>query len=82
MMAGAYLEDLYGTIELIIFPGVYQKCELLLVNDTIVRVTGKVDLREDEPPQLLVESIAPYEKEDAKYSGQKAVCPHTEGHGR
>lgn len=71
MMAGAYLEDLYGTIELIIFPGVYQKCELLLVNDTIVRVTGKVDIREDEPPQLLVENIAPYEKEDAKFSGKK-----------
>lgn len=71
MMAGAYLEDLYGTIELIIFPGVYQKCELLLVNDTIVRVTGKVDIREGEPPQLLVENIAPYEKEDAKFSGKK-----------
>ncbi len=71
MMAGAYLEDLYGTIELIIFPSVYQKCELMLVNDTIVRVTGKVDIREDEPPMLLVEDIAPYEKEDAKFSGKK-----------
>ncbi len=71
MMANAYLEDLYGIIELIIFPSVYQKCELLLIDDTIVRVTGKVDIREEEAPQILVESILPYEQEDEKYSGKK-----------
>ncbi len=71
LMAGAFLEDLYGTIELIIFPSVYQKCEHLLIDDTIVRISGKVDIREDEPPQLLVDNILPYEKEDEKYKGKK-----------
>ena len=71
MMAGALLEDLYGIIELVIFPSVYQKCEALLIDDTIVRVSGRVDVREDEVPQLLVENILPYVREDAQFQGKK-----------
>ncbi len=71
MMASALLEDLYGSIELVIFPGVYQRNEILLVNDTIVRVTGKVDIREGEVPQILVESISPYVKQDSSYADKK-----------
>ncbi|MGI5849599.1 MAG: DNA polymerase III subunit alpha [Christensenellales bacterium] len=67
MMANAFLEDLYGTIELVIFPSVYQKCELFLVDDSIVRVTGKVDIREGEVPQLLAENIVPFDRQDASY---------------
>ncbi len=71
MMANALLEDLYGTIELVVFPGVYAKVELLLTDDTIVSVTGKVDIREGESPQLLVESVRPYIREDKKYTGKR-----------
>ena len=71
MMANALLEDLYGMIELVIFPSVYQKCGALLIDDTIVRVSGRVDVREDEAPMLLVENILPYVREDAQYQGRK-----------
>ena len=71
LMANALLEDLYGMIELVIFPSVYQKCEALLVDDTIVHVSGRVDVREGEAPQLLVESITPYVQEDARFQGKK-----------
>ena len=71
MMANAYLEDLYGTIELIVFPGVFPKVEPLLVDDTIVVVTGKVDVREGETPMLLVEEVKPYTRPDGKYAGKR-----------
>ncbi len=71
LMANALLEDLFGTLELIIFPNVFQRYELLLVSDSIVRVTGKVDIREDEAPQLLVESIAPYVQPDESYMDKR-----------
>ncbi len=71
LMASAYLEDLYGIIELVIFPSVYQKCEPFLLDDAIVRVTGKVDVREGEAPQILVDSILPYEKENTEYMGKQ-----------
>lgn len=70
MMASAMLEDLQGTIELVIFPSVYQKVEHLLVNDSIVSIKGKVDLREDEDPQILVESVAPFVKLDKRFDGK------------
>ena len=70
MMANAWLEDLYGTIEMVIFPSVYTRVEPLLVDDTIVTVTGKVEVREGEPPSLMVESVHPYTKPDGKYAGK------------
>jgi len=71
LMANALLEDLYGIIEIVIFPSVYAKCEALLVDDTIVRVSGRVDVREGEAPQLLVESVTPFNQEDAQFEGKK-----------
>ena len=64
------LEDLQGAIELVIFPGVYQRVEHLLVNDSIVTITGKVDIREDEDPMILVEGIAAFVKEDKSFIGK------------
>ena len=71
LMGSAYLEDLYGTIELMVFPSVFAKVEPMLVNDTIVVVTGKVDVREGEAPVLLVEDIKPYTRPDSKYAGKR-----------
>lgn len=67
MMANALLEDLFGVIELLVFPSVYQRYEHLLVDDSVITVTGKVDIREDEAPQLLVEHIAPFVKADSNF---------------
>ena len=71
MMANALLEDLFGTIELVIFPSVFTKVEPLLVDDTVVLVSGKVDIREGEAPQLLVDNVRAYIEKDQKYEGKK-----------
>ncbi len=71
IMASALLEDLYGTLELVIFPSVCQKVEPMLEEDAIVCVSGKVDIREGEAPQLLVDDVRPFIMTDAKYIGKK-----------
>ena len=71
MMANAMLEDLFGTLEIVIFPNVYKRYEHLLIDDTVVCISGKVDIREGEVPQLLVESVAPHVKPDTQYIGKK-----------
>lgn len=71
LMANAFLEDLYGTLELVIFPSAFAKVEPMLTDDAIVRVLGKVDIREGEAPQLLVDNIAPFVLKDEKYAGKK-----------
>lgn len=55
-MAFASLEDETGTVELVIFPGVFQKSKHLLNGKDLVVVEAKVEMREDEQ-SLIAERI-------------------------
>lgn len=59
MMAFVTLEDLYGTIEVIVFPATYKKYSRLLENDSTVIIEGKLSLREDEEPKILCDQVIP-----------------------
>ncbi|NRT90686.1 DNA polymerase III subunit alpha [Clostridium beijerinckii] len=62
IMAFLKLEDLTGTIEVIVFPKTLEKVKELCVTDSLVIVKGRLSLKEDEPPKLICESIEPLEK--------------------
>jgi len=62
MMAFATLEDLYGTVELIIFPATYEKYAKHLYEDSIVTVDGRLSINEEEEPKIICESIRPLKK--------------------
>jgi len=62
IMAFLKLEDLTGTIEVIVFPKTLDKIKELCVTDSLVIVKGRLSLKEDEPPKLICESIEPLEK--------------------
>jgi len=62
MMAFATLEDLYGTIELLIFPATFEKYSKLIYEDSIVIVDGRLALSEEEDPKIIVETIKPLVK--------------------
>lgn len=57
MMAFVSLEDLYGVVEIIIFPKIYNRYAKLLNNDAIVIVEGRLSLREDEEPKILCDKV-------------------------
>jgi len=59
MMAFVTLEDLYGTVEIIVFPKIYQKYGKLLDVDRTVIVNGKVSAKEDEDPKIICDEISP-----------------------
>ncbi len=61
-MAFVEFEDLGGNIELILFPNVFVKFEKHIFENSIIRLEGKVSVREDEPPKIVVESVAPLKK--------------------
>ncbi len=65
-MAFAKLEDLYGQIELMIFPNVYPRVKEVLKADNLVTVKGKLSLRSGELPCVLVDSITVWSKEEQK----------------
>lgn len=58
MMAFVELEDLYGIIELVVFPKVFNKVRQLINEDAIVLASGRVSIREDEAPKILCEDIS------------------------
>ena len=56
-MMFAELEDLYGSVELVLFPNVYERFENILNNDIVIKVSGKVSIKEDEKTKILVSNI-------------------------
>ncbi len=65
MMAFVTLEDLYGTVEGIIFPKVYEDCKDILYEDNIVLIEGTIDASEEEAPKLICNKIRELKKSDA-----------------
>lgn len=59
MMAFVTLEDLYGQMEIIVFPNVYEQFLRLLAVDAQVWVEGRINLKEDEQPKILANNIMP-----------------------
>jgi len=59
MMAFVQLEDMYGVTEVLVFPKVYERVSALLVEDAPVVMAGKLSIREDEAPKLLLDRVAP-----------------------
>ena len=55
LMGFGNMEDLYGEVELIVFPGIYEQFQQTLAEDSIVAVTGKVNFKEDEFPKIIVD---------------------------
>jgi DNA polymerase-3 subunit alpha len=65
-MAFAQLEDLSGTLEVVIFPRLYEGAKELLGSDSLVLVQARVDLRDErERPKLVAESVEPYRMPEA-----------------
>ncbi|MGH2428999.1 MAG: DNA polymerase III subunit alpha, partial [Candidatus Limnocylindria bacterium] len=55
-MLVANLEDLQGSVEVVVFPKVFEQTANAWTDDAVVLVTGRID-RRDETPQLLCEAV-------------------------
>ena len=62
IMAFLQLEDLTGTIEVIVFPKTLDRVRELCNEDDLVLIKGRISLKTDELPKLICESIEPLEK--------------------
>ena len=62
-MAIAKLEDLYGTIDLMLFPNVYSKYKGEINVDSLVKIKGKLSIRDGERASVLVDTIEPLSTE-------------------
>ncbi len=83
---GAYmgfitLEDLTGQIECLVFPKVFERYQGMMAVDDLVILRGRLSIREEESPKLLVDKLTPLEqwqKEQETQSGHAKQPFHTE----
>lgn len=66
IMRYAELEDLSGSIEVIIFPKLLRCFDYLLKEGGFVTISGNLDLNDDTPPKLRLESVRPLDTASAK----------------
>ena len=72
MMAFVQLEDMYGLTEVLVFPKVYDRVGHLLTQDAPVLLTGRLSVREEESPKLLLDSVRPLDGGEVAFAPQKA----------
>ncbi|MFR4987248.1 MAG: DNA polymerase III subunit alpha [Lachnospirales bacterium] len=60
-MAFLTLEDIYGTIEVILFPEVFHKYSKYLQEDNVVLIEGKASISEDQKPKIICTNVKIYE---------------------
>jgi len=54
-MAFVTIEDLTGSIEVLVFPKIFYKFEAVLKEDSVITITGRVSAKEEEEPKILME---------------------------
>ena len=59
MMAFITVEDLVGTVEVIVFPNDFEKQKLLIEEEAKVLIRGRVSMSDDQPTKLICEKITP-----------------------
>lgn len=57
MMAFVDIEDLYGNVEIVVFPNVYERYGSIIKEDAIISIAGSLNFKEGEIPKLLAENI-------------------------
>ena len=68
LMAFTTVEDLTGTMELLIFPRVLAECRAALQENAVVVANGRVSVKEEEAARLIVEGVQPIEHYDPSQS--------------
>lgn len=61
-MAFISVEDLYGNIECVAFPNVYDRIKECVVSDKVVRLSGKIQLDDEKAPVIILDKMQEYEE--------------------
>ncbi len=65
LMAFITVEDLYGSVEVLVFPNTYEQYRDMLEEDSRVLVTGRISLQMEKDANLILSELKPLEQEEA-----------------
>ncbi len=77
-MAFLSLEDLEGSVEVLIFPSVFKETAQYLKPNAVIFVRGRLSLRDDQP-KIITNEIVPIEEVRQKYTASVTVDLFTAG---
>lgn len=66
LMAFVMLEDLFGTMEIIVFPSTLERYASLIDVENIVLVKGRISMKEEEHPKIICEEVSTLRKKKVK----------------
>ncbi len=66
LMAFITLEDVYGTMEIIVFPAVLKKYQDIIIEENIVLIRGRISIKEEEQAKIICEDVIPIRKSAVK----------------
>lgn len=77
-MAFVTVEDMYGSVECVAFPKVYEKIKHFLASDVVVTLKGKIDLAQGKAPSVILDSMTEYKKqeEEKRTSNEETEVKH------
>ena len=61
IMAFVTVEDVYGSVECVAFPAVFEKVKAFIANDKIVTIKGKLDLDGGKEPSVILDDIVEFD---------------------
>ena len=67
IMAFVTIEDLYGSLEMVVFDSAYSRFSNLLYDENLILVNARVSVRSDQDLSIVVNSVAELENEKDKY---------------
>jgi DNA polymerase III subunit alpha len=65
-MAFITIEDLYGALEVILFPNIYNEYMSRIIEGEVAIIKGRASIKEDEMPKIICNSIMFYDDLDEK----------------
>ncbi len=76
MMGFLTIEDLTGQVECILFPRVYENYQALIHEGQVIKLSGRLSIREDEEPKIILEALSALERDGKE--GQEEKLPENE----
>ena len=73
IMAFITIEDLYGSVECIAFPRIYEKIRPYIRHDNVVRLSGRIDIPSEKLPCIILETLTEFVPPEEKQAEAPAV---------
>lgn len=78
-MAFLTLEDVYGSVECVAFPAMYERSKATIAVDKIVSVKGKIDLSKPDEPTIILDTVKEFDAESFDNANAKSGQPRKHG---